>query len=591
MAVLAALAVALFAVIQYASAAPVLTITLDDSDNVVAAGSGYTVNVTVKDAALAAADQDVSDDYTLEYITVTGGVFLANIITDGNLLENTHDDNNDATLVVPLGAEGVYTITAGVIDPDGNTATDPDSAVRVVGTLEVTVGDVGTPIGSAEIVLGKVDDQGAHSAAATATADKAQKRFGEDIAVTVNVLNSLGNKPNATEVNTVLIFAPAATVGEAANQQTANSADADMPGVSNNFYVSKAAAGTVDVYAVAIGTGGTATSSTLTLTFTGDADTIALGDVSSPLPANSVTALPEADPVVVASGFATLKVTAVDGSGNKANLEVGADDLVPGLTVAFTDADDNGITTITPAYSQAPPAGATDCNDTADDGIPACDTTTVLVTLTTIKAVPGEYTMSATFGQKEAVTTTVVVSGAPANIELSSTHETVGLGNIVTVTASVTDKDGNAVTNERSVIFTAVGALKLTALDDVEQSTKHGEAKIRYVVVDGSGTATIIAASDDADAVIAMSTDAGEAAAPEAVSLDCLSATNGFASYTCGVDSSASELFGLVSGRGATAVHLWNGSDWVRYSVVDGAMVPGSSDFTVTEDDILYISN
>ena len=73
----------------------------------------------------------------------------------------------------------------------------------------------------------------------------------------------------------MLIFAPAATVGEVANTQTANSASADTAGVSNNFYVSKAAAGTVDVYAVAIGTGGTATSSTLTLTFTGDADTIA----------------------------------------------------------------------------------------------------------------------------------------------------------------------------------------------------------------------------------------------------------------------------------------------------------------------------
>ncbi len=88
-----------------------------------------------------------------------------------------------------------------------------------------------------------------------------------------------------------------------------------------------------------------------------------------------------------------------------------------------------------------------------------------------------------------------------------------------------------------------------------------------------------------------ISTAEAAAAADEAVSLACLSATNGFATYTCGVDSSASELFGLVSGRGATAVHLWNGSDWVRYSVVDGAMVPGSSDFTVTENDILYISN
>ena len=36
---------------------------------------------------------------------------------------------------------------------------------------------------------------------------------------------------------------------------------------------------------------------------------------------------------------------------------------------------------------------------------------------------------------------------------------------------------------------------------------------------------------------------------------------------------------------------LWNGSAWVRYSVVDGTMVPGSSDFMVAENDILYISN
>ena len=30
---------------------------------------------------------------------------------------------------------------------------------------------------------------------------------------------------------------------------------------------------------------------------------------------------------------------------------------------------------------------------------------------------------------------------------------------------------------------------------------------------------------------------------------------------------------------------------WVRYSVVDGTLVPGSSDFMVAENDILYISN
>ncbi len=77
----------------------------------------------------------------------------------------------------------------------------------------------------------------------------------------------------------------------------------------------------------------------------------------------------------------------------------------------------------------------------------------------------------------------------------------------------------------------------------------------------------------------------------EEASVACLSNLNGFATWACGVESSASEIFGLVSGRGATALHLWNGSAWVRYSVVDGTMVPGSSDFMVAENDILYISN
>ena len=71
----------------------------------------------------------------------------------------------------------------------------------------------------------------------------------------------------------------------------------------------------------------------------------------------------------------------------------------------------------------------------------------------------------------------------------------------------------------------------------------------------------------------------------------CLGNLNGFATWVCGVERSASEIFGLVTGRGATALHLWNGSAWVRYWVVDGTMVPGLSDFMMAENDILNIGN
>ncbi len=497
LAVLAALAVALFAVLQPASAANVVKVSINDSDNIVKAGAGYEVGVHVMDGTT-----DNSTEFTLEYLTVSGGTFLANIDAAAPLELAAGDTDPEATLVVPEAAAGVYTITAGVLDTDGGPGS---TALRLVGSLEVTVGDVGTPIGSVEVVLGKVAPAGStepaagnFSTASTAVVDRGTKRMGSNIAVTVNVLNSLGNKPNDSEVNQVLLFTPAASSGADSNgapgATTPNSSSASATpaevGASENFFVTKGTSGTVDVHAVAIGTGGSATSSTLTLTFTGDADTIALGDVSSPLPTSSTPAkAADGDvPAVEASGFATLKITAVDAAGNTAALD--ASDATPpvvtGLSFAFKDSDDNAVTgKFGTALSQAPKAGQETCVDTVGD-TNTCDGTTVILTLTTTGATPGTYTLEATFGQKEAVTTEVVVAGPPANIELSSTHETVELGNIVTVTAAVTDKDGHAVTNENSVTFVAVGSLELTALDSINPGTKHGEAmKVRYVVHQG----------------------------------------------------------------------------------------------------------
>ena len=118
------------------------------------------------------------------------------------------------------------------------------------------------------------------------------------------------------------------------------------------------------------------------------------------------------------------------------------------MSIGFTDADDNPVDTITAALTQALAAGQTECDDTSNPS--TCDSTTVLATLTTIAATPGTYTMSATFGEKEAVTTEVIVVRCTREHRaVVESHETVSLGNIV-ITASVTDKDGNAVTNENS---------------------------------------------------------------------------------------------------------------------------------------------
>ena len=118
------------------------------------------------------------------------------------------------------------------------------------------------------------------------------------------------------------------------------------------------------------------------------------------------------------------------------------------------------------------------------------------------------------------------------------------------------------------VTFTAVGALEMKTIRNqisTTVGTKDGVATARFVVTKGSGTATIIISAGDASTFVSLNDAVDEEAMPEEeASVACLSNLAGFATWACGVESSASEIFGLVSARGATALHLWNGSAWVR---------------------------
>ncbi len=211
----------------------------------------------------------------------------------------------------------------------------------------------------------------------------------------------------------------------------------------------------------------------------------------------------------------------------------------------------------------------------------------------------GTYTLEVTSGTLKASTTFMVV-GAADEVDLTldpATATEIGQG--VTASVMVIDADGNAVADGTMVTFGVSDLVgdddAVAVLDDTTALTMAGKATTTLTVV-GAGRAVVRATvSDDStperDVEVLISTAGAPAAAAAEASLDCLSALSGFATWTCDVESTASEVFGLVSARGASAVHLWNGSAWVRYSVVDGTMVPGSSDFAVGRSDILYISN
>ena len=624
-AVLAALAVALFAVFNIASASPALVVSINDSDNVLQGGDSKTVSLHVT-------GDDTAAEYTVNFVIASNGVVVTR--NDATTFETRsaadatagvpHSPTAVATLVIPPSAEaGTYTITA---------RATKDSATPVDDTLEFTVGDAGTAIGSVEVSLGKVG----HSTAKNAKTDKASAdQYGDSsgasydtcvdsdsnetgdqphancVAVTVSVKNSLGEPANSPDVNVIHVFAPLGVVlvnGTEGSTQTADARgpgtvsigedDGDVIGATTKFFVLKDASGTVDVTAIVLGKG-TATSQALTLTFTGTANAIELGDPSSPLSQKgkpyaaigSTTAgvdqntdgdFDDADdtaPVpaenVPGTGVADIEVTATDKAGNPASLD--ADSLV----VEIADADGADASSTLSSNQRAKP------NSLAR-----------IVEIVGTDAAPGTYTVTVKLGDLDEQTTEVVVAGKVANVEAEVSQDTVAVGDIITVTATVTDEDGNLQPDAGTVMFQAVGSLKLTGLGAAGTSGGHAEGKLddgvaigRYVVVDGSGTATIIASIGDIDGVTSVSTEAEEAMADEEASVACLSNLNGFSTWSCGVESSASEIFDLVSGRGATALHLWNGTAWVRYSVVDGTMVPGSSDFMVAENDILYISN
>ncbi len=640
---LAALAVALFAVVHSISAAPSAVIKFNDSDATV--GDDSEVEVTVE-----ISDPDVDPESTVAWVRVSGTLFFVEDTENGadDLTANSSLAVSQSataagkigfgpyTLVIPDGTpEGEYTVSASV-DLDGS---GEGHAATVRKTLKV--GDAGVAVASATIGLSTVgvvttaDTDGVgdtedyadtgesppHTRGNAQDSDSAKK--GDPIYLSVNVLNSLGELADNRDVKSVSIIAATGSLARGhavpgmadsltymTDSEDTTEVNTDAMAVTN-FAATKATAGTLDVYAVVVGTTGAATTNTITLTFTGDAKVISLGDPSSPLGAG---------------GSSTVDVTATDDSGNVASLkpdQISANVLNdPGAR--FTETP-NQAPKAGKDFMTAPPAVANSGSPTpaettalADhdagdcdgmNGDAECDANKVRVTIAAAAGTPaGEYTLQVKLGTDDTQEITIIVAGAPYALALESTHEMVSVGDIITITATVTDEGGHPVVNAATadgVSFEAVGSLKLSALrddnrdkdNDIMVALKDGVAKARFLVSQGSGTASIVAeytaGTASVDEVISVSTMAEEPEAmpEEEASVACLSNLNGFATWACGVESSASEIFGLVSGRGATALHLWNGSAWVRYSVVDGTMVPGSSDFMVAENDILYISN
>ena len=579
---------------------------VDDPDGTVSAGPQITVRATLRSGADAAR--------VLLVVPTTGlsihdpGTTPNDPTDDTTTQSQVQDASNVARTATPpvnaasadfvvntAGApagEYVLTFTA---DNDGDFATKDgttEALKQATDTLTVRVGDAGTGLSSATLSLGnEVDDTPYTADDETVPESGTDAANGGEINVVIEVFDSLLGKASSGAINQITVFAHGGTIESSFDDDT-SLADTSIADGVNSITLTEARTtagvlttsdigqktkltitktdkkpGTVKVRAFVAGPGGGAQTEEITLIFAGSATSLSVSDATESLLSANPADAEEDDSI-------RLEVSAADASGNA------VDPPTSGVAITITDPEGKRVQTSAISHSQ-----------------PTKSKGKFYITLTGkgtagSPLAAGNYTLTARSGKLEAEAS-FAVAGAAANIELgvASSPDPIALGSVVTVTATVTDKDGNTVADKTPVDFSTGGALKLSDVGDVMGvETKSGEASARFIVSEGSGLAVIIVDSGSASATATVSI-ASAAMADEEASVACLSNLQGFATWSCGVDSSASEIFGLVSGRGATAIHLWNGSSWVRYSVVDGTMVPGSSDFMVTENDILYISN
>ncbi len=592
-----------------------------DNDRVVSAGPKMTVVATLRSATASESKVRLTVPTTglsIETDSALGTTSQSHTQTVGNsggtamlefVVNTAGAPTGTYTLTFTADNDGMFGTTSSnpiaANDPENESpaerTTRLENSKQDTQTLEITIGDPGTGLTSATLSLGNSAEDKPYTADNEAVAETgtAPAATGDGINLVIEAFDSLGGKSNAAVVDQVIVIAPGGEVsagtgntatvasnqsGATFTENTANDNPADNVGSRMVINVKKAGGnsakpGMVTVYAIVSGSGGAATTDPVTLNFSGKTSSISIGEATDTLRSVNVDGDDANDTVEPAEyDSITLAVTGADDGGI-------ANDPGEGFNITITGPDSNRVNSnkIEAMLATAYAGGKRDLTLTGK-GAPGA------------ALMAGEYTVMLKKGSLEA-SAMFSVAGSASDVMVSANETTSDtIGDVITVTAEITDADGNPVSDGTSVQFDVSSNTGLAAIGTghMGKDTKDGMASVKYAVV-GAGHSVVSATAGGATGVIVIDSTAGmveeEAMPEEEASVSCLSELSGFATWSCGVEADASAIFDMVTGRGVSAIHLWNGSTWVRYSVVDDAMVPGSSDFMVTENDILYISN
>ena len=567
-----------------------------DSDNVVSAGRPVTVRATLRSQSGNAVVQLVVPTTGLSIASETAGE-----TTQSRIHAQDTDGMYDFTVNTAGAPAGDYILTfvadnSGSFTDDVGTATEGEK--QETATLTLTIGDPGTGLASATLSLGNSAEDLPFTDANEAVAETgAASAATGSINLVVEVFDSRGGKANSSAVNQIIVIAPggeiasshltgadATTTAGGSSSATLNEQDAttgDPPagdvGQRTQISVSKTdkKPGTVTVYAIVSGPGGAARTEDVTLTFSGPAASMSIADATESLLSVNIDADGDDE---IDEDTIKLVVTAEDAGGNTTAPPTS------NVSIVITDPDGKRQGTSVIGRSQPEKVGPR-----------------YLITLTgkgtaTAPLKAGNWTLKATSGKLEAEAT-FAVAGAPADVAVSaSSTSSDTIGDVITVTASVTDKDGNTVSDGTSVTFSVSANTGLAAIGTGHngKDTKNGEASVKYAVV-GAGNSVVSANAGDATGVVVIVSTAGvtqEVEEAEEISANnCLSSLQaGPSVWSCETSGSASQVFPALASRGASALWLYNGSTWVRYATRDGSELPGSSDFMINNLDSLWIS-
>ena len=347
--------------------------------------------------------------------------------------------------------------------------------------------------------------------------------------------------------------------------------------------------GTATIRVAVVGADGTSFIEELELTVSGTATELSVG-TTVPRVHSSATEDDDRDAIKI-------PVTARDANGNAARMPLN-------VTATVRGPDDAAL----PAGSHT---AEVQCEGGANEARSACN---IVVTVTATASAPlasGAYTATLTGTGIATARASFAVAGPTDALTLELPEELGNLAESFSATARAVDKSGQPVADGTWVQFstaatqgegsptalvTSPPALDHDGNADTPRlrraQTKNGEAAATVTIV-GRGISVLTATVGTKSATKPVDTrgaQSPQAQAIEAAAPGGAPTAGAPATYRGTAAATASQLLAMGPDD-ATIVWLWNGRRWLRYGEADGRSLPGSIDFPVLPDDLVWFGS